>query len=198
MELPNSEGSFARSCCRSWQTFCQKTASNLRALWHLWIWQTQVRRFHPRRTFESCTVGLADRPVLRLEDGREIRCRVLVGAEGVGSKTASALGLSPPVYQGICAIRSARAIASLLLMHGFRGVSEFKDALPFPRESFCFYLGDGARAGMFQVEDLKAYWFITYLAPKVTSLNLHCDRKSDGSWHAGYKNCQCRGTVGRD
>ena len=67
--------------------------------------------------FESCVLGLADRPVLKLEDGREMRCRVLVGAEGVGSKIASALGLPSAVYQGNCGVR-LRHLMTLLSLKG--------------------------------------------------------------------------------
>ena len=68
-------------------------------------------------SIESCALDSTGRPVLKLDDGREIRCRVLVGAEGVGSKTASALGLPSPVYQGICAIRLQSAAKSLFQKH---------------------------------------------------------------------------------
>ena len=83
----------------------------------------------------------------------ELRCRAVVGADGVRSSIAGALGLAAPGYAGYTAIR---------------GVASFPDpASPAPpalasisNRTRVLY-GNGVRAGVVPLGDRRWYWFVT-------------------------------------
>lgn len=56
---------------------------------------------------------------LRLQNGEEMRCRAVVGADGVGSRVAAAIGVPPPNFAGYSAYRYIWEIRILLLRHNF-------------------------------------------------------------------------------
>lgn len=111
------------------------------------------------------------RPVLKLEDGSEMLCRVLIGADGDRSEIAHALGLSSAHYAGNVAIRYG-FVVSFGWRWFCRGISEF-DQFPIPENTFRFFYGHESRAGMHQVERNKLYWFIVFNAPKVSCAQRH-------------------------
>ena len=56
---------------------------------------------------------------IRLQNGEEMRCRAVVGADGVGSQVAAAIGVPPPNFAGYSAYRYMREIRILRLRHHF-------------------------------------------------------------------------------
>ncbi|CAK0760239.1 hypothetical protein CVIRNUC_002755 [Coccomyxa viridis] len=81
-----------------------------------------------------------------LESGELLRGPVLVGADGVRSRVAAALGLREPNYAGYIA---------------YRGVATFKGGVPMRMNSVRMLWGKGVRAGLYPLSDTEAYWFTT-------------------------------------
>ncbi|KAJ1290968.1 hypothetical protein BS78_02G282900 [Paspalum vaginatum] len=90
-----------------------------------------------------------DGTLLKLEDGRQILSKIVVGCDGVNSPIARWMGFSEPRYVGHMA---------------FRGLAEYADGQPFePKVNYIY--GRGARAGFVPVSPTKVYWFICFNRP---------------------------------
>eukprot|EP00210_Caulerpa_lentillifera_P002474 g2372.t1 len=96
-----------------------------------------------------------NQPMLKFDNGKEMKCRVVVGADGARSKVAKALDLPYPEYSGYCAIR---------------GISNL-GPVDIPRQTIIYYLASGMRFGMYQVEEDKIYWFFAFNASENYSLS---------------------------
>lgn len=93
----------------------------------------------------------ADGVVALLEDGGEVRGRILVGADGLRSAVRAALhGDHPPRYAGYTA---------------WRGVAEGAEGL-VPRGAGLEVWGRGARFGCVYIGGGRVYWFATRNAPE--------------------------------
>ncbi|CAG9465240.1 unnamed protein product [Pedinophyceae sp. YPF-701] len=93
-----------------------------------------------------------DDPCVLLDDGSRVRCRAVVGADGVNSAVGRALGVSGVNYAGYSA---------------FRGMSEFPSDADVPLEGLTVrqVWGAGIRAGMYPLGDGRMYWFTCFNAP---------------------------------
>lgn len=112
-----------------------------------------------------------DQPVLELENGKEMKCRVVVGADGARSRVASALDLPSPTFVGYSAIRYVQFLVPHL-GHEFRGISNL-ESVEIPRRTILYYLAPGQRFGMYQVEEDKIYWFVAFNTSEVCVYFLH-------------------------
>jgi len=99
----------------------------------------------------SSQAASESRPVLKLSSGQRLRCRMVVGADGVRSAVASHVGVQPPRYAGYVA---------------YRGMATFPPgALPLPPDTVRQVWGAGVRAGMYPLNDSQLYWFTCLNAP---------------------------------
>jgi 2-polyprenyl-6-methoxyphenol hydroxylase-like FAD-dependent oxidoreductase len=92
-----------------------------------------------------------DGTLLELQDGRQLRSKVVVGCDGVNSPIARWMGFSEPRYVGHMA---------------FRGLADYSGAggQPFaPKVNYIY--GRGLRAGFVPVSPTKVYWFICFNSP---------------------------------
>ena len=93
-------------------------------------------------------------PSVTLHSGETLRCRVVVGADGVRSAVAQSLGVPPPNYAGYVS---------------YRGVASFggDDRMPLPDSTIRQLWGEGVRAGMYPLSRPGAfsqdvYWFVVF------------------------------------
>jgi FAD-dependent urate hydroxylase len=110
--------------------------------------------------------------VARFAGGREERCELLVGADGLHSAIrGQLLGDGPPLYAGYVA---------------WRGVAELGDE-PFPGGGAFETWGRGERFGLVELGRRRVYWYATKNAPEVEE-NPGPGRKAGllarfGGWH---------------
>lgn len=88
--------------------------------------------------------------VVGLQGGQELRCRLLVGADGVRSAVAQHLALPAPGYAGYIA---------------FRGVATMLGGLPIPATTIRQLWGQGVRAGLYALNERQVYWYTCVNAP---------------------------------
>ncbi|KAK9917380.1 hypothetical protein WJX75_003773 [Coccomyxa subellipsoidea] len=81
-----------------------------------------------------------------LESGERLRAPVVIGADGVRSRIAKALGLGEANYAGYIA---------------YRGVAVFEGGVPMRMNSVRMLWGSGVRAGLYPLSATEAYWFTT-------------------------------------
>ncbi|XP_019174813.1 PREDICTED: uncharacterized protein LOC109170242 isoform X2 [Ipomoea nil] len=93
--------------------------------------------------------------LLHLLDGCIIKCKVVIGADGINSVVAKWMGLEKPVD----AKRSA-----------IRGYVEFPEGSGFGAK-FRLHLGGGVRLGILPCDDKSLYWFCTF-----TPADVHLDQ----------------------
>lgn len=99
--------------------------------------------------FGSKLTSIADAPSgggvrLVTEDGLELWCRVLVGADGVRSAATSHLKLPAPSYSGYVA---------------YRGVVTMPEGVPVALDTIRMLWGRGVRAGLYALTPTTAYWY---------------------------------------
>ncbi|BDA48885.1 Monooxygenase 2 [Coccomyxa sp. Obi] len=82
-----------------------------------------------------------------LESGERIRAPLVIGADGVRSKLARALGLGEANFAGYIA---------------YRGVAVFEGGVPMRMNSVRMLWGSGVRAGLYPLSATEVYWFTTY------------------------------------
>ncbi|KAJ3678703.1 hypothetical protein LUZ60_002506 [Juncus effusus] len=87
-----------------------------------------------------------DGTLLKLEDGRQILAKLVIGCDGVNSPIAKWMGFSDAKFVGHCA---------------FRGLAEYSDGQPFESKVNYIY-GAGIRAGFVPVSKSKVYWFVCF------------------------------------
>ncbi|KAK9845245.1 hypothetical protein WJX81_001020 [Elliptochloris bilobata] len=92
-------------------------------------------------------------PVIELEDGTQIKAKVVIGADGVMSTVGASLGIPKPVYAGWSV---------------FRGMTDFPEGLPDPAPAFRVILEDtsGLMVGTYPVSPTRAYYFVCGPAPE--------------------------------
>lgn len=99
----------------------------------------------------SAVTPLEDGAEVRLEDGRSLKARVVLGADGARSKVAPVMQLPTPNYAGYSA---------------YRGVADIGSGQPpTPPDTVRQLFGEGVRAGLYPLSSKLWYWFICWNCP---------------------------------
>ncbi|DBA74801.1 TPA: hypothetical protein ACH3X2_009322 [Trebouxia sp. C0005] len=102
--------------------------------------------------------------IVHLENGKKLRARCVIGADGANSRVARALSVSKPNYAGYTA---------------YRGVATMPNGLPIPGDTVRQTWGKGVRSGMYPISDTELYWFTVFNAPEDSAFVAVEDRQSD-------------------
>ncbi|XP_010260971.1 PREDICTED: uncharacterized protein LOC104599917 [Nelumbo nucifera] len=104
------------------------------------------------QTFEGSSIA-----ILHLDDGTQIKAKVLIGCDGVHSVVARWLGLMDPVHSGRSAVRG---LAVYPQGHKVKDIHQ--------------YINNGVRGGFAPLTDKEIYWFIAHNS-KPTSGGMEAD-----------------------
>ncbi len=132
----------------------------------------------PRVAYNKDLVGFAEdkdalQVVAQFKGGATMTCKVLVGADGVGSTVHKLLfpGEKPANYAGYQAIRGVAKLprsnsSSKAGSKTGTSSSSSNDFVTFEKGLVNQVWGAGVRLGTFRMSDTELYWFVTYNGPQ--------------------------------